>query len=378
MSEQCRVSIVESFAGLEDPRVLRTRLHDLTDILTVALCAMLCGAEDWEAIAAWGRVKQDWLRKYLPLKNGIPSHDTFGRVFAALDANEFEKCFLRWMQGVLGTLSDTVVAIDGKTVRGSGNKPLGKRAIHMVSAFASAHGLVLGQLKTEEKSNEITAVPELLDALAIKGCIVTADAMSCQKEIVSKVIAKEGDYVIAVKGNQPHLQEQITEFFDYAHKKAFHCVEHDYYETLEKDHGRIETRRHWVVSGLSWMDNKEEWAGLRIIGMVESTREIGDSVSMERRYYIGSIAADAKRFAQAVRQHWGIENQLHWCLDVSFGEDKSRVRVGNAAENLSILRRIVLNLVRQEKTCKLGVKNKRLCAGWDDDYRAKLLNLHMI
>lgn len=378
MTEQERVSIVACFDDLEDPRVLRSRLHELTDILTVALCAMLCGAEDWESIASWGRIKLDWLRQYLPLENGIPSHDTFGRVFAALDAGVFEQCFLKWMQGVLGTLSDTVIAVDGKTVRGSGNKRLGKRAIHMVSAFASERGLVLGQLKTEEKSNEITAVPELLDALAIKGCIITADAMSCQKEIAAKVIAKEGDYLLAVKGNQPHLQEQITEFFDYAHKKSFHHMEHSYYETIEKDHGRIETRRHWVVGDLSWMDGKEAWAGLRMIGMVESTREIGDNVSVERRYYIGSIAADAKRFAQAVRQHWGIENQLHWSLDVSFGEDMSRVRVGNAAENLSILRRIVLNLVRQEKTCKLGIKNKRLCAGWDDDYRAKLLNLQLI
>ncbi|MGF6605022.1 putative transposase YbfD/YdcC, partial [Paraburkholderia sp. GAS448] len=291
----------------------------------VALCAVLCGADGWVSIQLWGEEKLDWLRRHMPLAQGIPSHDTFGRVFAALNPKQFEACFIRWMSGLCPALAGQVVAIDGKTVRGSRQR--GERAIHLVAAYGSGLGMALGRVRTAGKSNEITAIPELLDALLLKGAIVTIDAMGCQRDIAERIVKAGADYVLACKGNQGTMPERV--------QKAFDAMEHvpqayaDYtseHREVEKDHGRIETRRCVVSDILTrWQQEPDLWPGLRSIVMVESTREIGDSVTTERRYYVSSLPPDAALIARAVRAHWRIENNLHWVLDVAFGEDQCRV-----------------------------------------------------
>ena len=368
-------SILEHFADLEDPRT-RESPHRLEEILLVAVCGILSGADGWASVALWGQVKLEWLRQFLPFENGTASHDTFGRVFALLDAAVFERCFISWMTSVCGVFQGLEVAIDGKTLRRS--KSRGGKAIHMVSAFASGLGLTLGQVKTAEKSNEITAIPELLDALLLKGCIVTIDAAGCQTAIAAKIVEKECDYALAVKNNQPTLAQAIEGFFNGAQQKAWDGVPHTFAEWIEKDHGRIETRRCWVVDDLDCLGRSHKWPQAKILAMVEAIREINGVASTERRYYISSLQADAERMGAVVRRHWGVENGLHWCLDVAYGEDQARMREGNSAENFSILRRITLNLLKPDKTVKVGIKNKRLKAGWDDAYRAKILGIQAI
>jgi len=368
-------SILDYFKELDDPRVTGRTLYPLMEILLLTFCAVLSGAEDWVSIVEWGEMKLDWLREFLPFACGIPSHDVLGDVFAALDAKTFEQCFRNWIQSVCPALVGEVVALDGKTVRGSGAKGKGRRAIHLVSAFASQSGILLGQLKTAEKSNEITAIPELLDALDVKGAIVTIDAMGCQKTIVDKIVTRGADYVLAVKSNQPTLHEALVEFFDEGIRRGFGGVPCEFQETVDKCHGRIETRRHWTVGQVDWLMPEQRWNKLSMVGMIESVREIDDKISTEKRYYIGSIPANAERFGHVVRNHWGIENKLHWQLDVSFREDDSRARRGNSAQNLSTIRRIALHLLRQDPSRKIGVKNSRLKAGWSDAYRAKVLGL---
>ena len=363
------------FADLEDPRT-RQSPHDLMELLLTAICAVLSGADGWAGVALWGRAKLAWLQQFLPFANGVASHDTFGRVFALLDAAKFEQCFIAWMRSVCGAFNGLQVALDGKTVRRS--KSSGQKAIHLVSAFAHGLGLTLGQVKTAEKSNEITAIPELLDALLLKGCIVTIDAMGCQMAIATQIVQQESDYALMVKNNQPSLAAAIEGFFSAAEQAGYQGVPHTRAEWIEKDHGRIETRRCVVADDLSCLENQRDWPGVKTLVMVEAIREINGVASAERRYYISSRLADAEHMGTVVRGHWGVENGLHWSLDVAFGEDQARMREGNSAENFSILRRIALNLIRPDKSVKAGVKNRRLMAGWDDAYRQKLLGIQAV
>lgn len=374
MQEKKAVAIVEHFKNIEDPRIDRGKLHNLMDIIAIAICAVICGADTWEDIELFGETKHEWLKQFLELPNGIPSHDTFGRVFSIISPVEFQRSFLNWVKAISESIEKEVVAIDGKTSRRSYDRGKGKGAIHIVSAWATANRVVLGQVKTEDKSNEITAIPELLDILALNGCIVTIDAMGCQKSIAAGIIDKGADYVLALKGNQGTLHEDIKLFFQDANDTSFKDIRHDFHETIDGDHGRIETRRYWTVSDIDWLEGKADWKELKSIGMVESEREIGEKVTKEIRYYISSLPGNAKQFGDAVRRHWGIENSLHWVLDVAFREDECRIRKGYAAENFAVLRHIALNLVREEKSIKRGVKGKRLKAGWDNDYLGKILS----
>lgn len=375
METEERKALLEHFGDLDDPRTRQSR-HDLTELLLVAICGVLSGADGWAGVAVWGQAKLPWLRQFLPFEHGIASHDTFGRVFALLDAASFEQRFIAWMGSVGGVFEGLEIAIDGKTVRRS--KSSGQKAIHLVSAFAHGLGVTLGQVKTAEKSNEITAIPELLNALLLKGCIVTIDAMGCQKAIAAKIIQHESDYVLAVKNNQSSLAEAVDGFFTEAERSDYHGLRPTRAEWIEKDHGRIETRRCVVIDELEWLEERRHWPGLKTLALVEAIREINGVVSTERRYYISSLHADAAQIGTVIRGHWGVENGLHWSLDVAFGEDQARMREGNSAENFSILRRIALNLLRQDKSTKVGVKNRRLLAGWNDNYRERILGLQAL
>ena len=309
-------SLLEHFADLTDPRVERTKLHQLLDVLVIAMCATICGAEGWEDFAEFGKAKQEWFETFLELPNGIPSPDTFRRVLSRLDPHEFEACFMRWVQAVNKIASGQIVALDGKQLRGSRDAAHDLGAIHMVSAWACENRLVLGQVKVEDKSNEITALPELLRALALSGCIVTIDAMGCQTKIAEQIIDGEADYVLALKGNQGTLHEEVGQYFEWAERTGFKEIAYTFSETLEKDHGRIERRRCWATGDVAWLEQKAAWRGLQSIVMVEADREVrGCERTVERRYFISSLPAEAKPLLDAVRGHWGTENSLHWCLD---------------------------------------------------------------
>lgn len=366
-------SLVHHFASLEDPRVLGRNRHNLIDILVIAICGVICSADDWVSIAEFGEAKEDWFREFLELPNGIPSHDTFGRTFSLLSPEAFQESFISWVRSLTGVF-EGLVAIDGKTLRRSHDRRSGKAAIHMVSAWASENSFVLGQVKTEEKSNEITAIPELLRVLSVKGCLVTIDAMGCQKAIAKQIVEQGGDYLLALKGNQSNLADEVEAVFSVADGVGYEGYAVDYHETEERNHGRHEIRRYWSLASKDLLVHAGAWANLSMIGMMESERTVNEETSIEYRYYIASIENSATEFARAVRGHWGIENGLHWVLDVALREDDCRVRKGNAPENLALLRHIAINAVKQEKTKKLGVKNKRLKAGWDETYLAKIMS----
>lgn len=368
--------LLSELSKINDPRIDRRKEHKLLDILAITICASICSANTWEQIEQYGNAKYDWLSTFLELPNGIPSHDTIRRVFILIDPDEFRVAFINWIEAIKNLMQNEVVSIDGKTLRGSHNKRDGKAAIHMVSAWASEMNMVLGQVKTEEKSNEITAIPELLDLLEVSGCIVTIDAMGCQKKIAAKIIEKDADYVLALKKNQGTLHDDVELYFQDAKKNHFKDIQNSYHETIDGDHGRIEVRRHWVVSDIDWLDAKPAWKGLNSIGMVERERDINDRVSCETTYYILSQKCNGKVFAESARKHWGIENKLHWGLDVSFREDECRKRIGNGAENFAIVRHIALNLLKQENSMRKSINTKRLQAGWDNIYLMEVLGVN--
>jgi len=373
METNVSANIMYHFSELSDPRIDRSKLHNLIDIIVIAICAVICGAKGYTDIEDFGKSSEDWLRKFLELKNGIPSHDTFRRVFIFINPEDFERCFLSWINEINEVTAGDIVPIDGKTLRRSYDKKLGKSAIHMISAWSNANSLVLGQLKVDDKSNEITAIPELLKLLELKGCIVTIDAMGCQKKIVKEIRSQEGEYIIALKKNQGKLFEQTTEYFKNAEDVNFQGIDHESYTTEDEGHGRKEIREYRMVTDIDWLNKKNEWTDLNSIGMVISKKTIDNKTTTEKRYYISSLEEGIKDFARGVRSHWGIENKLHWVLDVQMREDECRIRTGYAPENFAILRHVALNLLRQEKSLKRGIEGKRLKAAVDVNYREKVL-----
>ena len=365
-------TLVEHFASLPDPRIERHRWHKLSDILVIAVCAVLCGAESYPAIEDFGQEREAWLRQFLELPGGIPSHDTFNRVLRVLEPGALQQCFLNWMQAVAEVTQGEVVAIDGKALRRSFAKDTGKRAIHMVSAWATTNGVVLGQRKVDTKSNEITAIPALLELLTLKGCIVTIDAMGCQRAIAQKIVEQGADYVLALKDNQPTLAQAVEQFFIAGPHAETHRTASAYHEQTDQGHGRVATRGAWIPADLPPEVSAAAWPGLRSIGMVQAARTVAGETSVEPRFYLTSLPPDAEQFAQAVRKHWGIENQLHWSLDVTFREDQSRLRTGHGAANFAVPRHIALNLLRQGPSTK-SLPRKRLTCALNPDYLLKVL-----
>lgn len=368
-------SLIKHFENLEDPRREYLIEHKLLDIIAITICAVICGAESWVEIEQYGRSKQQWLQQFLALPNGIPSHDTIARLFAQLEPEQLQSCFLSWIKTISKLTQGEVIAIDGKTLRHSYDKGNNKGAIHMVSAWASQNRLVLGQVKVEEKSNEITAIPKLLKVLAIKDCIVTIDAMGTQKEIAKLIKEQGGDYLLSLKGNQGNIHQDVQQLFHWARKTNFDHIPHQAERTINKGHGRIEIRRYWLLESVEKLIDAQLWSGLKRVGLIESERRIqGQPPTFEQRYYLLSFDGEIERFVQASRSHWDIENRLHWCLDVAFNEDNSRIRSGHAPENLALIRHIALNLLSQETSLSIGKKAKRLKAGWDNAYLAKVLS----
>lgn len=369
-----KITIADHFKDLEDKRVERTKKHKLIDIVTIAICAVICGADSWVLMEAYGKIKQEWLKKFLELPNGIPSHDTFARVFAIIEPQQFQNSFLNWIKSLNKITEGEVIAIDGKTLRHSYNKGKEKGAIHMVSAWATNNRLVLGQCKVEEKSNEITAIPELIKVLDLAGCLVTIDAMGCQKEIVKSIVEKSGEYIIALKKNQSKLHNQVEEIFKTAISKGFEGFKHSEFHTNEDEHGREEIRHYLMLSDIEdKIDPDKKWVNLQSVGMVEYIRKVNGKSKVETRYYISSLINDAKLLGESVRSHWGIENSLHWILDVAFREDDCRIRKDNAPQNFAVLRHIAVNALGKEKSKKLGIKSKQFCAALDNDYLNMIL-----
>jgi predicted transposase YbfD/YdcC len=370
------ISLQHHFADLTDPRVDHTRRHELLDIIGIALCAVISGAESWPAIEAYGRSKQEWLKQFFRLPNGIPSHDTFRRVFCLLDPEQFQSGFTSWSAAVVaahepGTLRH--IPIDGKTARRSGRRGQGLAALHLVSAWACANHLTLGQVAVDDKSNEITAIPRLLKLLDLSGALVTIDALGTQKEIAAQIVAGGGDYILAVKDNQPHLHEDVQACFAAALETDFADLESSVAQTVEINRGREELRECHVIVAPQGIRNAGLWVGLAAICMVLCRRVVEGVEQVEFRYYIGSFAGTAEEYLRAIRGHWGIENSLHWVLDVVFREDDSRHYAGNSGENFALLRRWAISLLKQEKTSKDSLKTRRLRCGWDDDYLTKVL-----
>ena len=371
------IPIAEHFRDLEDPRRGRAKRHELLDIIVITLCAVVCGADNWVEIEEFGKAKREWFERFLKLPNGIPSHDTFGRVFGMLDPERFAACFTQWVQSVSQLAQGEVVAIDGKTLRGCHDRANGRGALHLVSAWATENRMVLGQVRTEAHSNEITAIPELLGLLELEGCLVTIDAMGCQRNIAGQIVAGGADYLLSVKANQGELLGNIEDVFACWEREGFSQVAHTYEEQVERSHGRRERRRCWAITApeeLAYADPHGQWAGLGAVARISYEREGSSGAGEDTRYYICSYPAQAEALLRATRHHWRIENSLHWVLDVAFAEDHSRVRTGHSDQNLAILRRLALNLLKQEESAKVGIKAKRKKAGWDYDYLLRVLS----
>jgi predicted transposase YbfD/YdcC len=374
MEKPRKVNLITILKEVPDPRVDRRKLHSLSDVLCIAICALLCGADSFEDMEVFGEAKSDWFETFLELPHGIPSHGTFNRVFAAIDPEKFLECFMRWTQSLRSAVAEEIVALDGKALRRAINA--GDCPKVMVSAWAAENGLALGQLKTSDKSNEITAVPKLLRVLELSGCIVTLDAMGCQKEIAKEIKEADAEYVLALKGNHGLTYGEIKGYLDEAIGRQ--AKELAYVELPDKGHGRLETRRYWQSGQLEWFEERSAWEGLQSVGVVEAVRECNGQCSVERRYYLSSLSVDVKRFARAVRSHWSIENQLHWVMDVNFKEDQSRARSGYASENLATLRRWALNLLKaDQQKKKRSLKGRMKAAGWDNRYLLHLLGINL-
>lgn len=361
-------SILHHFAGLTDPRINRQKKHQLQDIFFITLCAVICGADNWVEIEEYGCAKEDWFTEQLGLVNGIPSHDTFGAVFAAIDQTQFSECFSRWVADLAALTAGEVIAIDGKCLRRSVDSASKKAAIHLVSAWAQQNRLVLGQVKVDDKSNEITAIPKLLERLDIAGAIITIDAMGCQKKIAEQIVRQGGDYVLSLKGNQGNLLDDVETFFTSA--LAPDAVT----ASVDAEHGRLETRTIAATDDIDWLHERHDWPELNSILAVTLRQETGSKIREDTRYFISSLKAnDQQRLANAVRAHWSIENNLHWVLDVAFDEDRNRTRQGHSAANLAVIRHIALNLLKNETSRKVGIKVKRKRAGWDNDFLLRLI-----
>jgi predicted transposase YbfD/YdcC len=379
MQEHHRLSLIEHLQQLPDPRVRGRCDHELVDVLVIALCCLICGGEGFNDMEDFGKAKRKWFKTFLRLRGGIPTHDTFNRVLAALKPEAFLEVFMQWTQRLRETVAEEIVTLDGKALRRALDQGQSPRVI--VSAWAASNALVLGQVEVPDKTNEITAVPKLLRALELAGCIVTLDAMGCQKEIAREIREADADYVLALKANQGQAYEEIKRYLDDAvarhdqtapvHRNAVPLA---FKQTVEKDHGRLEIRRYWQSEDVGWCAGRRQWEDLRSVGMVESVRQVGrQTPTVDRRYYLSSLEVSVERFARSVRGHWGVENSLHWVLDVQCGEDRSRVRTGHAAANLATLRRLALNLLKKDLTKRRGIKGKQLNASWDHSYLLRLL-----
>ena len=370
-----KITLLDHFNNLTDPRIDRTKSHKLIDILAIAICGMISGADNWVAMEEYGNAKEEWLKQFLELPNGIPSHDTISRVFARIDPKEFEQCFRDWVKSISELIPGEIISIDGKTAKHSSSKSKGKKAIHIVNAWACEQRLVLGQVKVKNKSNEITAIPELIKVLELSGCLVTIDAMGTQTKIAQLIQDNGADYCLALKENQPNLFQEVVDLFDRAEAVDWSGIKHDFHRTINKGHGRTEIRRHWAMPVTELFFDEEKWTGLQSIGLIESVRKIDGETTTNKRYYLNSFSSDAQRLAHAVRSHWGVENNVHWVLDVAFKEDDCSAHSDHAPENLSQLRKMALNILSREKNAKVGVANKRLKAAWDNNYLARVLGI---
>lgn len=369
-------SILSHFSVIEDPRSPIGLRHPLDTLLILGLCGVICGADSWVEVEEWALAKREWLETVVELPHGIPSHDTFSRVFSLLHPQQLQTCFIRWTTALSERTEGEVIALDGKTVRRSFDRASDKAAIHMVSAWATRNRLVLAQVKTDEHSNEITAVPELLRLLSLKGAIVTLDAMGCQKAIAEQIVEQGGDYVLRVKANHPLLHEQLQQHFDEAHARGFAHTPHDEAESIERGHGREEERRLWSTPVPETLQQSAQWRGLLSVALVERLRTVDGKTSVEYGYYLSSLPYTlADQLLAGIRAHWGIENQVHWSLDVTFREDESRIRKGHGPENMAVIRHMALNLVRQETTPKKSLRVKRMRAAWDHEFLLRILGV---